>query len=206
MLWIILGIILLILIILLFSPVKVYVKYFDGKPEVVIKYLFFSKLPDLNQKEDKPEKEKNKKKKTDKKKSSKEKKKFIPDTVSGKLHFFKNLADSGGHALRIITKHIKIKDIFIDLQISDLDACDCAMKFGKANIIVYNLLSYLGCFLKLKKKSINIRCVYNQPECFYNVSFNVRVSPAAAILTVSAFIFRFFVNNSKNSKSDNLNK
>ena len=44
----------------------------------------------------------------------------------------------------------------MDFIISDLDAYDCALKFGKTNIAVYNIIAYLNCFIKLKKKSIDI--------------------------------------------------
>lgn len=198
--WIILGIILLILIIILFSPVKIYVSYLDKKTEVVLKYLFVKKVLVGDKKEKKPKKEKKEKKEEqqeDKKEKKEKKGGLVPKSLSGKIEFVKNIASTGGKAFRRITKHLKIKDIFIDFQISDLDACDCAIKFGKTNILVFNTLSYLGYFVKLKKKSINIKCVYNQPECIYNVSFNARLTPAAAIMIAVAFIFRFLVNTIK---------
>jgi len=204
MLWIIIGIILLILIIILFSPVRIYVSYCNKKPGIVLKYLFIKRVLAGGKK--KPEKAKKKtRKKTQVKtdtdeKSDKKKSRLIPDSFSGKINFIKNIASTGGRAFRRITKHIKIKDIFIDIQVSCPDACECAVNFGKINILVYNAISYLGNFVKLKKKSINIKCVYNQPESVYNVSFNVRLTPAAAIMTAIAFIFRFLVNNIKMKK------
>jgi predicted tellurium resistance membrane protein TerC len=71
--WIILGIILLILIIILFSPVKVYVSYLDKKTEVVLKYLFVKKILVGDKKEKKPKKEK-KEKKEEQQEDKKEKK------------------------------------------------------------------------------------------------------------------------------------
>lgn len=199
--WIIFGIILLILIIILFSPVKVYVSYLDNKPKVVLKYLFVKKVLVGGEKKPKKEKPENLRKKKEKTESDEEKKEkkggLVPKSFSGKMDFIKNIASTGGRAFRRITKHMKIKDIFIDIQISDLDACDCAIKFGKTNILVFNTLSYLGNFVRLKKKSINIKCVYNQSECIYKVSFNARLTPAAAIMIAVAFIFRFLVNTIK---------
>ena len=90
----------------------------------------------------------------------------------------------------------------MDFIISDLDAYDCALKFGKTNIAVYNIIAYLNCFIKLKKKSIDIKCIYNQPECSYNLSFMIKISPAAGISAMIVFIFTFLVNN-KSIKNQN---
>ncbi len=201
MMWIIIGCILLILLLILFSPVRMIVEYIDGNPKFVIKYLLFRKnitnrIKSANKKKKETDKDKKSEKKRDTKKKS-SKNKIIPEDASGKLEFFKNLISSGGKALRRITRHIKIKDIYINFIISDMDACQCALKFGKANIVVYNTLSYMGSFIKLKKKSINIRCVYNQPHCVYDIKFKLYITPAAAIGTAIAFIFTFFVNNKK---------
>ncbi len=196
---IILSIILLILAILIFSPVKVYVKYFDKKPEIILKYLFFKKILVGEGKKKKLQKKKADKKteKKEEKSEEKPKKKLLPETTSGKIDFIKNILNTSGHAFKRLTKHIKIKGIYIDIKISDLDACECALKFGKTNILVYNTLSYLGNFVKLKKKSVNIRCVYNEHDCFYKIGFNIRITPVAAIFIAVAFIFRFLVNNIK---------
>lgn len=205
MVWIIIGCILLILLIILFSPVRIIVEYLNGKPKLIVKYLFFKKniterIKSKDRKKNKADKvEKPQKKRDEKKKSPK--RKIIPEDFSGKLEFFKNLVSSGGKALRRITRHIKIKDIYINFIISDMDACQCALKFGKANIIVYNILSYTGSFIKLKKESINILCVYNKPDCIYDIKFKLYITPAAAIGTVIAFIFTFLVNNKKTKKS-----
>lgn len=204
MIWIIIGIILLILIIVLFSPVRIYISYCEKKTSVVLKYLFIKRILVGGEKKPKKAKKKSRKKTQEKantdEKSVKKKSRLIPESFSGKIGFIKNIASTGGRAFRRITKHIKIKDIFIDIQVSSPDACECAVNFGKVNILVYNAISYLGYFVNLKKKSINIKCVYNQPESAYNVSFNIRLTPVAAIMTAIAFIFRFLVNNIKMKK------
>ena len=81
----------------------------------------------------------------------------------------------------------QIYDICADIDISDSDACNCAIKYGKINIIAYNILSFMSCFFRLKKKHININCVYNQPESVYNFSFIVKFTPSSGILSVIAF-------------------
>ena len=132
----------------------------------------------------------------------------MPEKTEDRIEFITSLAESGGKVLRFGLRRICIYNIVVDFIIPDLDAYDCAIKFGKTNIVVYNLLSYLNCFVKLKKKSIDIKCVYNQPECVYRFGFIAKVSPAAGIFSAVIFIFTFLVNNKKkeNIKTQTLNE
>lgn len=203
MIWIIIGIILLVFLILFFSPIRIYVDYSDKRFHIILKYLFVNKKLMQDKQSNNIKKNKSKKgvkrhiKKNNENVKNTDKKNILLDGFLEKMVLIKNIFNSGRKSFRRITKHTKISDIYIDFLISDLDAYDCALKFGKANIIVYNILSYLGFFVKLKKKSINIKCIYNQPESVYNLKFKVSVTPAVAIITLAVFIFTFLVNNIK---------
>ncbi|MGN1481528.1 hypothetical protein [Porcipelethomonas sp.] len=205
MVWIILAIILLIILILFLSPVRIYVNYENGKTDIYIKYLFWKKRTGKKKTSDSGKKEKREGRETEKfhKKSDKksQKNKLIPEKTEDKIEFVLNVLKSGGKSLKCVMKRICIYDIFVDFTISDMDAYDCALKFGKTNIVVYNIFSYLGYFVKLKKKSINIKCIYNQPECIYNFSFIVKFTPASGLLSAFVFILTFLVNNNKNKKA-----
>ena len=207
---IILGSIVLILLILLFSPLRFCIEYLGGKPKVVLRYFFFRKT--LVGGAEKPKKQKtakkSKKKKADKKETEDRESKsgLLPDTVGGKIDFVLELVKSGGRALRKLLRRIKIKDIVIDFTVSDEDAYECAIKFGKMNIIVYNALTVLGYFLRLRKKRINIKCVYNQPKCIYDASCKVCVTPAALIAIAVGFGWAFLKLVIKTKKQAKLNK
>ena len=209
---IILGSIVLILLILLFSPLRFCIEYLGGKPKVVLRYIFFRKT--LVGGAQKPKKQKTAKK-TKKKKAGKDEKQtedkekkggLLPDTVGGKIDFVLELVKAGGRALRKLLRRIKIKDIVIDFTVSDEDAYECAIKFGKMNIIVYNAFTVLGYFLRLKKKRINIKCVYNQPKCIYDASCKVCVTPAALIAIAVGFGWAFLKLVIKTKKQAKLNK
>lgn len=202
---IILAIILLFAI-LLNSPFRIFISYIDKTPNISIKYLFFKKniLPKNEEnpsKKDKVKYEKKSKKKnkknSDDNTEEKKKKGIFPKKNSERLQFIINIMKASGKALRAITKRIKIRKLCIDFDISDEDACECAVKFGKMNMAVFNIYSFASEFLNIKKDHIKINCVYNKPESVYNASLIVKVSPAAAILTGFAFIFSFLVNTIK---------
>ena len=204
MVWIVLAVILLIILTLIFSPVKIFVNYQNGKTSIIIKYLFIKK--NVNQiRKRKKNLKKSKSEEHNKDESRQKKSKFrniIPEDNKEKTEFVLNILKSTGKTIKHITKHICVKNIDLDFIISDLDAYDCALKLGKTNIAVYNIIAYLNCFIKLNKKSIDIKCIYNQPECSYNLSFMIKISPAAGISAMIVFIFTFLVNN-KSIKNQN---
>lgn len=213
----ILGGIILLLVILLHSPFRIYVSCRENKFSVYVKYLFFKKnllpkpektaktkptgnSPENNQKESTGQAEEQTEEvqsDTQTEKKKKNKKSFFPEDKSERIDFIINILKSSGKALRHFTKRIVIKNVRADIDISDPDACDCAVNFGKANIAVYNILSFASCFFKIKKDYININCVYNKPESIYNFSFTVKFTPSAGILSAIAFILTFFANNRK---------
>ncbi len=203
-LYVILAILALI-IILFHIPFRLYVCCNENKISLILAYLFFKVrlYPKPKNKKSVFKTKKKKEKKLTNKTTNKEetqkkqKKKLIPEKTDDKIGFIINVLQSSGKALRKFTKRIKIKNIKADIDISDEDACECAIKFGKANIAVFNILSFAGTFFKIKKKHININCVYNKPESIYNFSFNVNFTVSAASSAGIAFIFTFIVNNIK---------
>lgn len=203
----IIAAILLLLVLLFHSPFRIYVVCEENKLTAVVKYLFFKKTlypkPQPKDKpEDKPKKKKRSEEKDQEENSEKKKKKsIIPKEKDEKIDFIINVLKASGKLLKCFTKRITIKKLRADIDISDEDACDCAVKFGRANIVVYNIVSLCGIFFKVKKDHININCVYNKPESVFNYSFIVRFTPAAGILSIIAFIFTFLVNNRNKRQS-----
>ncbi len=203
---IILGVILLLLLIVLFSPFRLYVQYKDKKPYLQFRYLFFKKtLVGGKPKASTPAKKKapsqkgKKEEKPEKKKSG-----LMPESLSGKIELAKGLIKAGGKALRRLIRRIKIKELYIDIDVSDEDAYECALKFGKTNIIVYNAVTLLSQFVRIRKKSIAVKCIYNRPESVYNISCTVFITPAALICIALALAFAFLaiIIKSKKNKSE----
>ena len=194
----IIGYVLLILLILIFIPLRFCVCYSEGSLKVVLKYFFFRKtLADI-------ENEKVIVKKiTDTGKNAG----ISSENAESKVGYFFEVVRSSGWAFKKLLKRIKIKDIVIDFIVSDEDACECAVKFGRMNILVYNAFAALGYFIRLKKKSINIRCVYNQPKCIYNASFKICVLPAAVIIIFIGFcwnLVKLILKHKKQEKMDEM--
>ncbi len=213
----IISVILFILLVLLLSPFRFCFSYINGKTEIVLKYLFFKIRIKGDEKEKQSGKENNEFKKSGKrrkkagvKKAHKEKndeykhsirKKFIPENKGEQFDFILSLITAGGKTIKSAFKRISVTKIFIDFKISDLDACECALKFGRVNILLYNILSFSGNIFTLKKDKINVSCVFNKEKSVYDMSCCVKARPSSVLWAGIVFIFTFLVNNNRRKKN-----
>ncbi len=92
--------------------------------------------------------------------------------------------------LGVFIKSLKVKDLYIDFLVADEDACECALKFGKINAILYPTLSILNQYVKIKKKKISIQPKYNSNVGVYDVSFKVQLGLGSGIVQVVAIILK----------------
>lgn len=133
---------------------------------------------------DKPEKPKNTRKKT------------IEDRLfelGDKIDFIKGLYDIGIRPVFKILKGIHLTRLFIDFDIADEDAYDCAIKFGNMNALVFNAVGSLACLFTVKKKSIDIHCVYDTKPAKYDASFYLRLRPTTVLSAGISFGIKYLI-------------
>ncbi|MBR7133250.1 MAG: hypothetical protein IKD04_06920 [Clostridia bacterium] len=159
---IIIGVILLILLLILFSPVRVWVSYEDS---FHLKLYFagikiFSTKSDIGQ-----EKEKTTDKGSDAKSENtaiKEGKRFF-GFLKEKYGFsgavktvFGFIGDVLAHIKKLL-RHIKFKSIILDISVSGDDAAKTAVEYGGVCAAVYPVLSVLDTCAGFSYKQINIK-------------------------------------------------
>lgn len=127
--------------------------------------------------------------------------KYKPQSLSEGIDLALELLHAAGKPLRWLLRRITIRDIDLDLTVSDPDAAVCAIRFGKVNIAVYNTLALLCQFFRVRKKQIRIRCIYNQPHGTYRGSCQIRVCPAVILGAVIGFGARFLYRQHKAGKA-----
>lgn len=127
--------------------------------------------------------------------------KYKPQSLSEGIDLALDLLHAAGKPLRWLLRRITIRDIDLDLTVSDPDAAVCAIRFGKVNIAVYNTLALLCQFFRVRKKQIRIRCIYNQPHGTYRGSCQIRVCPAVILGAVIGFGARFLYRQHKAGKA-----
>lgn len=101
--------------------------------------------------------------------------------IGYKIDYIKQLYDIGKGPVFKVLHGICLTGLFIDFDIADDDAYDCAIKFGNMNALVFNSLAALSCLFKVKKKSINIKCVYDSAPPKYDAAFYLKLRPTTVL-------------------------
>lgn len=182
----------LIILVLLLAPIKINFFYDDKlnlKYKIVFRFLFFkfqsnSNLFNIKEKNNSSQNSKIniKNKKTDSSRKSKNKKNFkdsIKERLSNKslfekISFVKKIYELLGDILKKVLKTIKIDNIELVYVVSGEDAADIGIKYGRANILVYNFYNLLRKIFNVKNSKI-----YLYPD-FVNYKeqkkFNIEIS------------------------------
>ena len=139
-----------------------------------------------NKKTPERDKDKNRKNKDDKK-DSKEKKEnkilswakktFKEKGLSGLVNAVKEIAKLAVTFLKPIFKHLKIKDLDMDIVVAFEDAADTAVKYGYACAGIYPSLAVLLKIMKYKKYSVNIRPDFDKKSLEINVFLELTLVP-----------------------------
>ncbi len=144
----------------------------------------------------KAEKKSVKKAKADEKPDKKKRKKTIEDKLfelDDKLDTLKLLYDIGKKPVFNILKGIHLTRLFIDFDIANEDAYDCAINFGRMNALVFNAVGNLACLFTVKKKSIDIHCVYDSAPAKYDASFYLRLRPTTVVAAAASFGVKYLI-------------
>lgn len=139
-----------------------------------------------NPKKDASAKSKDTKKESNKDKSINDIDLNALDTLSLALDIFKVLKDKLGNFIT----NIRITDLYINFQVADLDAYDCALKFGKLNIVLGNILGLLNWKFRVKKKSISVLPKYNSNSSLYDISFKIKIGFGNGLGRILVMLFK----------------
>lgn len=126
--------------------------------------------------------------------------------IKEKIKLVKRILISSKKGLRMLLRDIKIYDIFIDIDVADLDAAEAAISYGKMNAIVYNAISFIRVFFTISLKKIIINCKYNSDESRYDFAASVRIRPSVIILAVISIAFNYYVNLKKEEKNKDIER
>lgn len=203
---VVLLIVLILLALIIYLPVCLSVRYINGEFSYKVTYAFITFYPKKKKnrkkakKDDKSNREKSKVKNISKDDNphttSNYEKKSTPentnpdveflDTINLVLDIFRAIKDKLGKFI----KSFRITNLYINFQLADEDAYNCALKFGKMNILVFNVLSSLERCFKIKKKSINLKPKYNSNSSIYDISFKVKIGFGNGLGKILVMIFK----------------
>jgi hypothetical protein len=196
----ILLIILLFLAILLLSSIALYVQYRDGSFDWSVRYFGIRILPFRKKRENdtavsdtKTEKKSKaahfRKGKEPPKQNPEKRREYFMDKLWKGLQHLAEKADMAGslagavpRPLRRLCRGIVWGNICVDFLVAGEDAAECAVLYGRIQILVQNLLALAGTVISVRRKKICIDCDFTADESRWNFSFQVklRVGTAAA--------------------------
>ncbi|MEE1282816.1 MAG: DUF2953 domain-containing protein [Acutalibacteraceae bacterium] len=178
--------ILAVIVLLMFFSVNLYIDYKENKTTIWIRYLFF-KIPIYPRK-----KKKAKKQKSDKKTEKKAKKPSKDKSKEKKDGFFSSTLKSQGLSavieilekiIKILKdfssstlKHLKIKNLKLDVISAGEDAADAAINFGYACSVVYPILGVLSALINfLNVPDVNITVDYDKKETLASLFLQFKI-------------------------------
>ena len=93
------------------------------------------------------------------------------------MNAVKEIAKLAVTFLKPIFKHLKIKDLDMDIVVAFEDAADTAVKYGYACAGIYPSLAVLLKIMKYKKYSVNIRPDFDKKSPEINVFLELTLVP-----------------------------
>ena len=143
-----------------------------------------------------------KKKKEKKPKLTKEEKEERKKELQEKIELVKMILASASKGLKKLLSAIRLYDIAIDIDVADEDAYKAAIGYGRMNMIVYNVISFLRTFFTVSIDHVKINCVYNSDKSKYDAAVNIHAIPSTILLAAIIIGTKFLVLYQKKKRAD----
>ena len=143
-----------------------------------------------------------KKKKEKKPKLTKEEKEERKKELLEKIELVKMILASAGKGLKKLLSAIKLYDIAIDIDVANEDAYEAAIGYGRMNMIVYNVISFLRTFFTVSIDHVKINCVYNSDKSKYDAAVNIHAIPSTILCAAIIIGTKFLVLYQRKKRTD----
>ncbi len=121
------------------------------------------------------------------------------------IELVKLLVSSAGKPVKRLISHIRVNDLYIDITASGEDAAKAALNYGKINVAVHGLLSFLYQFVRLKVKEVNIDCDFESGKTDFMLYCKVKMRISTALGCGIWFLFRMLKLTLKKNTEKELN-
>lgn len=143
-----------------------------------------------------------KKKKEKKPKLTKEEKEERKKELLEKIELVKMILASASKGLKKLLSAIKLYDIAIDIDVANEDAYEAAIGYGRMNMIVYNVISFLRTFFTVSIDHVKINCVYNSDKSKYDAAVNIHAIPSTILCAAIIIGTKFLVLYQRKKRAD----
>ena len=90
-----------------------------------------------------------------------------------------------------IFKAFHFQDLYIDFVISDEDAYDCALKYGKYSGMVYNIIGFLSTVFTVRLKTVDIGCGFGLSKSKWDASCRIFFRAGSMVIAGLWFLITY---------------
>lgn len=99
--------------------------------------------------------------------------------------------ESAQRPLLKIFKAFHFQDLYIDFVISDEDAYDCALKYGKYSGMVYNIIGFLSTVFTVRLKTVDIGCGFGLSKSKWDASCRIFFRAGSMVIAGLWFLITY---------------
>ena len=118
-------------------------------------------------------------------------------SLGDKIEKLLGIWESAQRPMLKIFKGFKLKDLYIDFEIADEDACDCALKYGKYSALIYNGIAFFSELFTVRLKTIDVRPAFGVSKGRWDAAgklyFRLGTMVIAGAWFLITYIFRTFL-------------
>ena len=118
-------------------------------------------------------------------------------SLGDKVEFIVGIWESAQRPLLKIFKGFKLKDLYIDFVIADDDAYDCALKYGRYSVLIYNGIAFFSQLFTVRLKTIDVRPQFGVSRGRWDaagkLSFRLGTVVIAGAWFLLTYLFRTFI-------------
>lgn len=182
-------VLILLILLILILPIGIIIKH-DEKTKIKLKIWFLSF--DLSPKNKSDENEKNNDSDLDSKENKGNKfsfgKMIKKNGLLGSVKFVYKLICVSLKTLKKLLRHVKIKELDLNIEITGEDAAKTAVKYGQVSSVVYGVLGIITSATTPKNYSVSIKPNFLETKDRLRFKLNVYTTMFFVILTVAHFV------------------
>ncbi|SEH39343.1 hypothetical protein SAMN02910265_00317 [Ruminococcus flavefaciens] len=118
-------------------------------------------------------------------------------SIGDKIEKIVDIWESAQRPMLKIFKGFKLKDLYIDFEIADEDACDCALKYGKYSALIYNGIAFFSELFTVRLKTIDVRPAFGVSKGRWDAAgklyFRLGTMVIAGAWFLITYLFRTFL-------------
>ncbi|SHM34816.1 hypothetical protein [Ruminococcus flavefaciens] len=112
-------------------------------------------------------------------------------SLSDKIEKLISIWESAQRPMLKIFKGFKLRDLYIDFEIADEDACDCALKYGKFSALIYNGIAFFSQLFTVRLKTVDVRPAFGVSKGRWDAAGKLYFRLGTAVIAGAWFLITY---------------